>query len=129
MADIVQSVKIEGVELFLSPPIGKAQEWIGQGGALKELLACWLVLDDEDLPLCPRLVGPPGIGKTTLGMAAAHTRQQPLYIYQCTRYAPRGPAGHSSTCRIGPHRLSRFAAGFGHDSGWNLHPGRGQPDE
>mgnify|MGYP001262604961 CR=1 FL=1 len=84
MADIVQSVKIEGVELFLSPPIGKAQEWIGQGGALKELLACWLVLDDEDLPLCPRLVGPPGIGKTTLGMAAAHPRQQPLYIYQCT---------------------------------------------
>jgi len=26
----------------------------------------------------------PGIGKTTLGMAAARARKQELYIYQCT---------------------------------------------
>mgnify|MGYP003340172808 CR=1 FL=1 len=26
----------------------------------------------------------PGIGKTTLGMAAAQVRNQPLYIHQCT---------------------------------------------
>ena len=38
----------------------------------------------DDLPLAPRLVGMPGIGKTTLGMAAARTRRQELYIYQCT---------------------------------------------
>lgn len=84
MADNVQSVKIQGVELFVGPPVGGRQEWIGQGGPLRELLACWLVLDDKDLPLSPRLVGPPGIGKTTLGMAAAQRRKQPLYIYQCT---------------------------------------------
>jgi MoxR-like ATPase len=30
------------------------------------------------------LTGPPGIGKTTLAMAAARLRKQPLYITQCT---------------------------------------------
>jgi MoxR-like ATPase len=34
--------------------------------------------------LTPRLIGPPGIGKTALGMAGARTREQELYIYQCT---------------------------------------------
>src|SRR5262249_17818849 len=29
-------------------------------------------------------LGPPGIGKTTLAMAAARVRKQPLYITQCT---------------------------------------------
>jgi MoxR-like ATPase len=36
------------------------------------------------LPLTPRLIGPPGIGKTALATAGAGLRQQPLYIYQCT---------------------------------------------
>ena len=30
---------------------------------LKQLLACWLVIDEKDMPLTPRLVGTPGIGK------------------------------------------------------------------
>jgi hypothetical protein len=47
-------------------------------------LACWLVVDERDLPLTPRLVGTPGIGKTALAIAAAQVRQQPLYVYQCT---------------------------------------------
>ena len=38
----------------------------------------------RDRPLSPRLLGPPGIGKTTLAMAAARLRKQPLYINQCT---------------------------------------------
>ena len=41
-------------------------QWIGQEEILKQVLACWLVVDDKDLPLTPRLVGPPGIGKTAL---------------------------------------------------------------
>ena len=84
MAASEKIVRIEGVELHLSPPVAADQEWIGQGETLRELLACWLVVDEGDLPLSPRLVGPPGIGKTTLGMAGARRRQQPLYIYQCT---------------------------------------------
>ena len=51
---------------------------------LRQLLACWLTVDDLDLPLAPRLTGAPGIGKTTLAMAAAQNRKQDLYVYQCT---------------------------------------------
>jgi MoxR-like ATPase len=60
-------------------------QWIGQRDVLKQLLACWLVVDQEDLPLThPRLVGVPGIGKTALAMAAAAIRKQELYVFQCT---------------------------------------------
>ncbi|MEM7812695.1 MAG: AAA family ATPase [Planctomycetota bacterium] len=75
---------IEGVTLHLAPPDTSAGEWIGQGEVLKQVLACWLTVDETDTPLTPRLVGPPGIGKTTLGIAAAKARGQDLYIYQCT---------------------------------------------
>ncbi|NKB71988.1 MAG: AAA domain-containing protein [Candidatus Latescibacteria bacterium] len=78
------TVEIEGVVLHLSTPVETEQEWIGQEELLRQLAACWLVLEPRDLPLAPRLVGPPGIGKTTLGIAAARRRGQPLYIYQCT---------------------------------------------
>ena len=84
MENRAEKVTVGGVELQLNPPILGEQEWIGQGETLRELQACWLVLDEVDLPLSPRLIGPPGIGKTTLAMAAAHSRQQLLYIYQCT---------------------------------------------
>ncbi|MFV1965815.1 MAG: AAA family ATPase [Pirellulaceae bacterium] len=77
-------VEIEGVRLSLSKPNANVGEWIGQGEILKQLLACWIIVDDSDIPLSPRLVGTPGIGKTALGMAAARQRQQDLYIYQCT---------------------------------------------
>ena len=64
---------IQGVRLYLSQPHAVQSQWIGQREILKQLLACWLVVDDKDLPLTPRLVGTPGIGKTTLGMAGCHT--------------------------------------------------------
>ncbi len=79
-----EKIRVSGVELALSPPISGEHQWIGQEETLRELLACWLVLGEGDLPLSPRLVGPPGIGKTTLAMAAARRRDQPLFIYQCT---------------------------------------------
>ena len=78
------SVEIGGVRLFLGHPDTSDGEWIGQREVLKQLLACWLVVDERDLPLAPRLVGPPGIGKTTLAMAGAKLRKQELFIFQCT---------------------------------------------
>src|SRR5881275_2612502 len=80
----MKSVQIQGVTLHLSQPHAAPSEWIGQREILKQLLACWLVVDDRDLPLTPRLIGTPGIGKTTLGMAGAQVRKQDLFIYQCT---------------------------------------------
>mgnify|MGYP002622944893 CR=1 FL=1 len=77
-------VDIQGVRLKLSHPHDIKGEWIGQHEILKQLLACWLVVSEDDLPLTPRLVGAPGIGKTALGMAGARHRKQGLYIYQCT---------------------------------------------
>lgn len=77
-------VEIDGVRLHLGHPDHSPGEWIGQREILKQLLACWLVVDERDLPLTPRLLGTPGIGKTTLAIAGARARQQSLYIYQCT---------------------------------------------
>jgi MoxR-like ATPase len=75
---------IDGITLNLSKPDTTNPEWIGQSEVLKQVLACWMVVSDKDLPLSPRIIGMPGIGKTTLGMVAALERKQPLYIYQCT---------------------------------------------
>jgi hypothetical protein len=77
-------VDIDGVRLKLSRPHEHGGEWIGQTEVLQQLLACWLVVDERDLPLAPRLVGTPGVGKTALAIAGAKIRQQSLYIYQCT---------------------------------------------
>jgi MoxR-like ATPase len=72
------------VRFLLARPDDTEREWIGQEEILRQLLACWLVVDARDLPLTPRIKGVPGIGKTTLGMAAARQLGQELYIYQCT---------------------------------------------
>ncbi len=80
----LDTVEIDGVRLKLASPMDNRAQWIGQREVLKQLLACWLVVDEMDLPLTPRLVGVPGIGKTALAMAAAATRKQDLYVFQCT---------------------------------------------
>jgi len=77
-------VEITGVNLKLSQPHDSTGEWIGQHEVLNQLLACWLVVDDKDLPLTPRIIGTPGIGKTAMAMAGSRARGQGLYIYQCT---------------------------------------------
>ncbi|MGH7230754.1 MAG: AAA family ATPase [Nitrospiraceae bacterium] len=79
-----RSVVVDGVTLRLAQPLDASQEWIGAREILTQLLACWLVIDDKDLPLAPRITGPPGIGKTTLAMSGARERKQSLYIFQCT---------------------------------------------
>lgn len=79
-----QTITIKGIELTLSSPVSGDYEWIGQDEVLSQVLACWLVVAKEDMPLSPRIVGMPGIGKTTLAMVAAMKRNQPLYIFQCT---------------------------------------------
>jgi hypothetical protein len=79
-----RALQVHGVTLHLAHADTAAREWIGQREILKQLLACWLVVDEKDLPLSPRVTGVPGVGKTTLAMAAAQARKQDLYIFQCT---------------------------------------------
>jgi MoxR-like ATPase len=79
-----KTATIGGITLALSHADTTQPEWIGQSEILKQVLACWLVVSEKDLPLAPRITGMPGIGKTTLGMVAALHRKQPLYIFQCT---------------------------------------------
>lgn len=75
---------VDNVDITLSHPTPVTNEWIGQQEPLRQLLACWLTIAPQDLPLTPRLLGHPGIGKTTLAMAAAKQRGQDVYIMQCT---------------------------------------------
>jgi len=77
-------VEIGGVELSLCHPDELSVRWVGQGETLKQVLAAWLVLDDADIPLNPRLLGKPGVGKTTLAYAAGKAIGRQVYIYQAT---------------------------------------------
>jgi MoxR-like ATPase len=51
---------------------------------MRQLLAAWLVIDTQDLPMNPRLIGKPGVGKTTLAYAAAKRLNREIYILQAT---------------------------------------------
>ncbi len=77
-------VNIQGIEIALGFPDEFKFEWIGQRDVLEQLLAAWLVIDKNDIPLNPRLIGKPGVGKTTLAYAAAKKIHKPVYIFQCT---------------------------------------------
>lgn len=77
-------IVIQGVEISLGFPDDFPGHWIGQRDILEQLLAAWLVIDPHDLPLNPRLIGKPGVGKTTLAYAAAREIGKRAYVFQCT---------------------------------------------
>src|SRR5574341_1210422 len=77
-------VEIEGVPLHLAHPDEIPIRWVGQEEVMRQLLAAWLVVDQQDLPMHPRLIGKPGVGKTTLAYAAAKRLSRDVYIMQAT---------------------------------------------
>ena len=78
------TVEIDGVELQLAHPDEFAPHWVGQEELVKQLRAAWLVVDEADLPLNPRLVGKPGVGKTSLAYATARGMDREVYLFQAT---------------------------------------------
>ena len=76
--------EIEGVPLHLAHPDEIPIRWVGQEEVMRQLLAAWLVVDAQDLPMNPRLIGRPGVGKTTLAYAAAKRLGREVYIMQAT---------------------------------------------
>lgn len=80
----MNNVTIDNVELSLSHPLDMSAEWIGQAEPQRQLIACWHTIQENDLPLTPRIIGHPGVGKTTLAIATACRLQQQVYIMQCT---------------------------------------------
>ncbi|MHA1898894.1 MAG: AAA family ATPase, partial [Promethearchaeota archaeon] len=80
----MEKVNIDGVDLYLSHPDELNLNWIGDSDELKQLLAAWMILDKDDIPLNPRILGKPGVGKTTLAYAAAKKISKEVYIFQCT---------------------------------------------
>ncbi len=80
----MEKVTIDGVELHMTQPDEVPMVWVGQEELVTQVLASWIVIGDEDLPLYPRLVGKPGVGKTTLAYHSGRRMNRPVYLFQAT---------------------------------------------
>ncbi len=80
----METVTIEGITLYLSHPEELTMEWVGEEELITQVLAAWMLVEERDLPLNPRLLGKPGVGKTTLAYAAARRLGREVYLYQAT---------------------------------------------
>lgn len=100
-------VTLDGITLALTRPVELSLCWVGQDELLQQLLAAWLVIDDRDIPFNPRLIGKPGVGKTTLAYAAAQRLKQPVYLFQATM--DTRPEDLIVTPVIGPDGMIRYS--------------------
>jgi len=80
----MEKTSIDGVELQLMEPDEIPMAWVGREDLVTQVLASWLVLGARDFPLNPRLIGKPGVGKTTLAYYAGQRLGRPVYLYQAT---------------------------------------------
>jgi MoxR-like ATPase len=75
---------VDDIPLLLARPADLPLSWVGREDLVHQLLAAWMVLDPGDRPMSPRLVGRPGVGKTTLAWAAAKRLGRDVYLFQAT---------------------------------------------
>ncbi len=80
----METVTIDGVTLRLSQPDELPMDWVGQEELVTQIMAAWLVMGSGDFPLNPRLIGKPGVGKTTLAYYAAGRLNRRVYLFQAT---------------------------------------------
>jgi MoxR-like ATPase len=77
-------ITVQGVPLTLAEPSNHGSRWIDYNDYVRQVEAAWLRLAHDELPLNPRIVGEPGLGKTTLACAAGNKIGRGVYIFQCT---------------------------------------------
>lgn len=104
----MEQVTLDGIKLSLAGPVELNLKWVGQEELLRQLLAAWMVIDERDIPFNPRLIGKPGVGKTTLAYAAAKRLGRPVYLYQATM--DTRPEDLIVTPVIGPDGRIQYAA-------------------
>ncbi len=75
---------VDGLTLKLAKEYEDKSSWMGNDLAAHQLRAAWLRFSTEDIPMNPRLVGKPGVGKTTLAISIAKELQFPIYLMQGT---------------------------------------------
>jgi MoxR-like ATPase len=80
----METVSIDGVVLHLSQPDELPMNWVGNKELVTQIKAAWMVMGAGDYPLNPRLLGKPGVGKTTLAYYAARQLNQPVFLFQAT---------------------------------------------
>jgi MoxR-like ATPase len=80
----MRTVVIDDITLYLAHPDELSIRWVGQEELMRQLMAAWMVVDSKDVPMSPRLLGKPGVGKTTLAYAVAKDMGREVYILQAT---------------------------------------------
>ena len=77
-------ITIGSLEVMLAQPADLPLKWVGQKELVKQVMAAWMVIDAKDAPFNPRLIGKPGVGKTTLAYAAGKQLGRQIYLFQAT---------------------------------------------
>ncbi len=83
-SDTDRTIVVEGVTLHLAHPDEIPIRWVGQDELVRQLQAAWLKIHEHDVPMTPRLLGKPGVGKTTLAYATGKRMGREVYIMQAT---------------------------------------------
>jgi MoxR-like ATPase len=104
----MERITLDGINLTLASPIELPLRWVGDDELLRQLLAAWMVIDERDIPFNPRLIGKPGVGKTTLAYAAAKKLGRQVYLFQATM--DTRPEDLIVTPVIGPGGSIQYAA-------------------
>jgi len=82
-----RAITIDGVELRLALPDEMGVLAVGSEATKNQLRACWMVPEGAEAtepPLSPRILGAPGVGKTTLAYTVAKEFSDKVFIFQCT---------------------------------------------
>jgi MoxR-like ATPase len=105
---MAKTIIVDHVEIHLTEPDDLPLEWVGRGELLSEVKAAWMMVDPADVPMNPRLIGKPGVGKTTLAYAAGRAIGRNAYLFQATM--DTRPEDLIITPVVGPNGSIQYAA-------------------